>query len=449
MPECQTILDQIEASLAGGNVRHRLKLLQHVTDLFVAGSRSFSGAEIALFDDVLIQLAIEIEIEARKRLAQRLAALPDSPPKLMRQLSFDDAIVVAGPVLVASLQLSDADLVENAATKSQDHLYAIAQRLKLSESVTDILVGRGNRRVVRRTARNGGARFSLAGYQRVVELARRDRRLALTVAERSDIPHQCYLKLLETASAEVRRKLEAINPNAAGAIRDAVGAVASTKQCEARESSPGYLNAARDLRHIFRGHGFSETNVHGPARSQQFEKTAVALSMLGLLPIEIVERALLDKGTDMILILAKAAGCSWITTKAMLTMHAADRGLSNHEIKVALKSYERLSYETARRVVNFYERRSKATENSGSRSKPSVTLTQAKPQSPVHQAPVGSRRDASPPGTPGPRHRVGRHDAPLADLGAGREQLIEAASPASRVAARDAGVDHQEAIAAS
>ena len=88
-------------------------------------------------------------------------------------------------------------------------------------------------------------------------------------------------------------------------------------------------------RHLFRGHRFSETNVHAPARSQKFGKTAVALSMLGLLPIEIVERALLDKGPDMILILAKAAGCTWTTTKAMLAMNAADRGLSKQEMAEA------------------------------------------------------------------------------------------------------------------
>jgi hypothetical protein len=212
---------------------------------------------------------------------------------------------------------------------------------------------------VRTTTRNRGARISLAGYQRVVEHARRDRKLALSVAERSDIPHQCFLKLLETASAEVRRKLEAINPHAAQAIRHTVAEVASTKQREARESSPGYVSAARDFRYLRRGHRFSETNVHAPARSQQFEKTAIALSMLGLLPIEIVERALLDKGTEMILILAKAAGCTWTTAKAMLTMHAAERSLSKQEIEGALKSYERLSQATAQRLVKFYERRSK------------------------------------------------------------------------------------------
>src|SRR5882672_7274156 len=72
MSEIQAILDEIDAGLAAGNVRHRLKLLQHVTDLFVAGSRRYSGAEIALFDDVLMRLTAEIELEARERLARRL-----------------------------------------------------------------------------------------------------------------------------------------------------------------------------------------------------------------------------------------------------------------------------------------------------------------------------------------------------------------------------------------
>ena len=357
MPECRSILDELEASLGSGNVHHRLKVLQRVTDLFVAGSCHYSGAQIALFDDVLTRLVEEIEIQARARLAQRLATLPNAPPRLIRRLAFDDAIAVAEPVLVASPQLTDADLVENASTKSQDHLYAIAQRLKLSEAVTDVLIERGDGRVVRRTTRNAGARLSLAGYQRVVEHALRDRKLALTVGRRSDIPRQCFLKLLETASAEVRRRLEALNPEAAQAIKSTVAEVASAKQQEARETSPTYSRAANSIRRRFRAQRLSETNVHAPARSQQFEKTAIALSTLGLLPIDIVERALLDKGTDMILILAKAAGCSWTTTKAMLTMHAAGRGLSKEDVEVAFKSYERLSQDTARRVVKFYERR--------------------------------------------------------------------------------------------
>ena len=61
------------------------------------------------------------------------AVIDNAPPELIRSLAFDDAIEVAEPVLVNSQRLNDDDLVENATTKSQDHLFAIAQRLKLSE----------------------------------------------------------------------------------------------------------------------------------------------------------------------------------------------------------------------------------------------------------------------------------------------------------------------------
>jgi uncharacterized protein (DUF2336 family) len=366
MPEGRSIIDELEASLASGNVHHRLNVLQRVADLFVAGSCHYSGAQIALFDDVLTRLVAEIEIQARARLACRLATLPNAPPGLIRRLAFDDAILVAAPVLVSSPQLSDADLVENAATKSQDHLYAIAQRFKLSEAVTDVLIERGNRRVVRRAARNDGAHFSFNGYERLVRYARDDRRLALTIGRRRDIPRQCFLKLLETASAEVRLRLETMHPQAVREIRDTITEVAGTMQREAREVSRRYKVAVRDARHLFRAHRFSETNVHSAACSQQFVKTAVALSMLGPFPIDLVERVLIDKGNETVLILARAAGCSWTTTKAILMMHSAGRGLSQHDLECALTAFERLNRETARRVVKFYERRSKLAAEEGS-----------------------------------------------------------------------------------
>jgi len=360
-----SLLDELEATLACGNVQRRLKILQRVTDLFVAGSRRYSDAEIAVFDDVLTRIAAEIETEARARLSRSMAALPDAPPRLIRRLAFDDAIVVAAPVLVSSPQLSDADLIENASTKSQDHLYAIAKRLKLSEAVTDVLIVRGDRRVVRRAVRNDGARFSLAGYRQMVKCARDDSKLAFTIGRRSDIPRQCFLKLLETASASVREKLEAINPKAARAIRDTVADVASAMQREAREASRSHAGAVRNARHRFQAHELSEAHVHAPARSQQFEKTAVALSMLGPFPIDLVERALIDKGAEMVLILVRAAGCSWTTAKATLMMHAAGRGLSQQNLEAAFTAFQRLSSATARRVVKFYERRNKRAVDAG------------------------------------------------------------------------------------
>jgi uncharacterized protein (DUF2336 family) len=387
--EYDSLLDELEASFACGNAQHRLKVLQRVTDLFVAGSRRHSGSEIAVFDDVLTRLAAEIETKALARLSRSMAKLPDAPPKLVRRLAFDDAIAVAAPVLASSPQLTDSDLIENASTKSQDHLYAIAQRLKLTEPVTDVLIARGDRRVVRRAARNHGARFSLAGYHKLVKRAGDDSTLARTIGQRTDIPRQCFLKLLETAATNVREKLEAGNPQAALAIRDSVAEVAVSMQREVREASRHHAGASRDARHLFRAHELSETHVHRPATSQQFEKTAVALSLLGPFPIDLVERALIDKGTDMILILVRAAGCSWTTAKATLLMHAAGRGLSQQDMDAAFKSFEGLRPATAQRVVKFYECR-------GKRAVAAEAPNATAPAPPGPDVEWSSRRRASP-----------------------------------------------------
>src|SRR5262249_14452799 len=127
-PQCQSLIDDLEASIASGDGDRRIEMLQRISDLFMAGSRTYSDEQLALFDDVLLRLAAEIEIKARAELSLAMANIEKGLPKLVRSLAFDDAIEVAGPVLSQSPQLSDDDLVENASTKSQDHLLAIARR---------------------------------------------------------------------------------------------------------------------------------------------------------------------------------------------------------------------------------------------------------------------------------------------------------------------------------
>jgi len=355
----QSLIDELNAVLATGGDSERRRILDRVADLFAAGSRGYSGRQIDLFDDVLRKLCADIEVKARARLARRLAHIDKAPPQLIRSLAFDDAIAVAQPVLTHSQQLTDADLVENATTKSQDHLFAIAQRLKLSEQVTDVLVERGNRRVINKVAANSGARFSLAGYDKLTHRARRDRKLTLALARRRDLPRQYFLKLLETASASVRAKLEAANPQAASAIRDTVDDVAAGLQQEVRETSQRYAAALRDANRCFNAQPFTEASVHAPARAQEFTRTAIALAKLGRFPVDLVERALIDKGEDMILVLAKAAGCSWTTVKELLLMYVAERNLQPDELARTFEHYTKLTQEAARQIVDFYRQRVK------------------------------------------------------------------------------------------
>ena len=61
----------------------------------------------------------------------------------------------------------------------------------------------------------------------------------------------------------------------------------------------------------------SESDVYEYARDRKFEETAIALSIMCDTPIDVVERALLDPGAEIVLILAKVAGLSPSTTKAI------------------------------------------------------------------------------------------------------------------------------------
>ncbi|HEY6754322.1 MAG TPA: DUF2336 domain-containing protein [Pseudolabrys sp.] len=357
LAESRSLLDELVSPVASATARHRVRIIDRITDLFAVGSRSYSHEQIALFDDVLGRLCIDIEVKARAKLAERLAGMHSAPPKLVRSFAFDDAIEVAGPVLVRSQQLTDGDLVENASAKSQDHLFAIAQRLKLSEAVTDVLVERGNERVVHRVVRNKGARFSLAGYGKLTNRARYDRKLTLALGERSDIPRQYFLKLLESASATVRARLEAANPQAVAEVRDTIDDVATAMQREVRKTSRAHTAAIREAKRRFNVRPITESSVHGPAHAQDFEKTVVALARLGVFSVDLVERALLDEGEDMVLLLAKAAGCSWTTARELLLMYVANRGLNAEDMTRSFERYKKLSQETARNIVNFYERR--------------------------------------------------------------------------------------------
>jgi uncharacterized protein (DUF2336 family) len=156
----QLLIADLERAISDRSVSQRAESLRHVTDLFVLRAADYTEEQIALFDDVLARLIVEIESSARGLLATRLAKVPNAPPGIVETLAFDDDIEVARPILTHSARLKDEALVLNAKTKSQRHLLAISQRKKLPELVTDVLVERGDDTVVLATVRNAGARFS-------------------------------------------------------------------------------------------------------------------------------------------------------------------------------------------------------------------------------------------------------------------------------------------------
>ncbi|MGX1320622.1 uncharacterized protein (DUF2336 family) [Bradyrhizobium sp. USDA 377] len=359
-----SLIDQLEIALANPELSKRAELLRHVADLFVFGSGKFSDEQIDLFDEVMSTLLKNIECTARAAFGSRLSRLPDAPRRTIRMLAFDDAPEVAAPVLEHSPRLDEASLAENARTKSQDHLLAIAGRIRLREPVTDVLVERGNNAVALRTAGNGGASFSPQGMSGLVRRARDNGALAMCIWARPDIPRETLLKLFVHASEMVRRKLEAADPRQAALIRSAIAEGSDELQSMARVGSSEHARALAEVRSLHSGGQLDEARVLGFIGERSFDKTAVALSLMTDLPIGAIERALVRSEPEQILILAKAIGLSWETTKAILTFQPGSAQESKERSKERLEecfaSFLRLKPSTAKAALQFYRLRERA-----------------------------------------------------------------------------------------
>jgi len=353
------LLDELEAALGSGSINRRIDILTRISDLFINGAERFSDDQIGVFDDVMAHLINTIEAKARAKLAHRLAPIANAPSNVIHMLAFDDDIDVARPVLMQSARLDDRDLVNAGNKKSQQHLFAISQRPSLSEAVTDVLVERGDRDVVHSVVRNIGARFSDSGFHVLVKRSEGDDALATDVGLRSDIPRPHFLMLLEKASTAVRERLAAENPQAGAAIEGVVAEVVGSIRTEARNASPDFAAAQAAVERQNRIRRIGEAEIYQYARDRKFEETAIALSIMCDTPIDVVERALLDPGAEIILILAKVAGLSITTTKAVLLLRAADRGMSAKDLEQALTSFNKLQPDTARRVLSFFRTRVK------------------------------------------------------------------------------------------
>jgi uncharacterized protein (DUF2336 family) len=348
---------ELEHAIVNGSSERRSQILQRITDLFVLGSARFSESDISIFDDVIGRLALKIEQSAQVLLANRLAPIPNSPPKTIRTLAFSDAIEVAGPVLSQSPRLDDETLVELASQKGQGHMLAIAHRASLSEAVTTVLVKRGGRDVVLGTVGNSGARFSSLGFAMLVQRSENDDGIAASLGARPDIPPHMLLTLVARASETVRVKLEAANPHAKEAVRVAVREAADQVQTATLEQVPDHAAGTASVERLQRSGGLNEDAVGTLASGGGFVETCAALAAMGELPLAFVEQAMASDRSENILIIARAVGLSWPTVKQILSLRAEKRIIPQRDIARCLASYEQLRSQTAQEIVRFYRTR--------------------------------------------------------------------------------------------
>ncbi|HKS84609.1 MAG TPA: DUF2336 domain-containing protein [Pseudolabrys sp.] len=348
------LIQQLDSSISQSTDERRSAMLRHLTDLFLVGSDQYSDEEIDLIDDVFVRLVKTIEESSRALLAIRLGPVAIAPPKILRMLACDDVIEVASPVLTQAERLDTDTLIECARTKNQEHLLAISRRKSLPESLTDVLVVRGDQQVVLSTAKNAGARFSGKGFDTLVRRSNGDDQLAACVGARPDLPPHMFERLLEVASAAVRTKLEAERHYANSEIATTVDDIAERIKSKAANGPLSYAAAQVLAESLHRAGQLNAKKIEEFAADGRFEELVASLSLLSDVPTAVVENNLRDTNAQLLLVLARAIGLSWDITRNIMILAAKRHRRSASDIDQAMSSFNRLKQSTAQQILNFH-----------------------------------------------------------------------------------------------
>ena len=348
------LISELEDAVRHGSQEKRVKTLRGITDLFLNAKERLSEEQIEVFDDVLCHLITRMEARALIELSERLAPINNAPSNVIHTLAVDDEIAIAGPVLSLSDRLTTPDLVEIAMAKSQAHLLAISRRSSLSESLTDVLVERGDMQVVTALAENAGAKLSEKAYADLVEKSEADKSLLEKLGLRLDIPLHIFRRLLQRVSEAVRARLLALaSPEKRDDIAEILASI-SNDVVQPDDLDCDFVAAKRRVQLMHERGELDQVALLGFVKARQYAAAVTALATLCSAPVDMIKQMLQDGRNEPLLVPCKAAGMSWPTLRALLQSDVFGRVASDDELIKFKNDYNKLSHVTATKVLEFW-----------------------------------------------------------------------------------------------
>ena len=299
-------LHHLIALAAEPSSARRRELLREVTNLFFSAEDGPGAAELALFDDVLSQLAGEMEEAVRAELAQRMATAPVAPRRLFINLA-SDSIAVAEPVLGAPALPEDVQ-VHLAMTKGEDHLRALSRRTGVSESVTSAIVERGDDHTLGLLLANQTAQLSRQAQETIVDRAQANPALHEAVIDRQSLPVDLLNEMYFVVEAQLRDRILDKNNEADPAELEAALA-AGRKQVASRDGilPPDYAAAEASIAAMRTRGAITPQSLAGMLRNRETTRFLVALSLLADVDFHTARRILERKELDALAIVCRAA----------------------------------------------------------------------------------------------------------------------------------------------
>lgn len=335
----------------------RRELLRGVTDMFFEGE-GHNAVEMNLFDEVMSQLAGEMEEAVKVELAQRLGDAPAPAPRGLTRTLASDTIAVAAPILRNSAALTDEDLLHVARTQGQDHLRAISQRTSVSSAVSDAIVARGDDDTLGVLLRNEGAVLSREAHETVVDRAAANPSLHEAVIDRNSLPVDLLNEMYFMVEARLRDRIMEKNAGVDPAMLDAALAAGRKRVAVEDGALPAdFTEAEKEFRTLRAKAQISPQLLANMLRAKKTTLFLVALADMADVDFHTARKILERREMDALSVICKAADFdrSLFLTFALLILEPTD------DVMLKAKSYGELyaalPRESALRTIRFWRLR--------------------------------------------------------------------------------------------
>jgi uncharacterized protein (DUF2336 family) len=338
----------------------RRELLREVTNLFFTSDGA--PTELSLFDDILSQLASDMEAAVRAELSERMAKAERAPRRLMIGLA-NDIIAVAKPVLTHAKGLTEEDQLKVAQTHGQEHLRALSQRPGVSTTVTDAIVERGDDQTLGVLLRNATAELSRRAHENVVDRAVANPELHEAVIDRQALPPDLLNELYFVVEARLRDRIMERNAELDPAELEAALAAGRKKVATDDGSLPAdYAEAESAIRTLRLKKALTPQTLASMLRNGQTTKFLVALADMADVDFHTARRILERKELDALSIVCKAANFErpLFLTFAVLILDRESDAMGRAREYGEL--YTQLPKETALRTLRFWRMRRQTGE---------------------------------------------------------------------------------------
>jgi hypothetical protein len=167
--------------------------------------------------------------------------------------------------------------------------------------------------------------------------------------------------LFAEASETVKLKLTSSDPHKISAIPEIIAQASHQIQTRTREKSAGYAAAYAHIQSLHASGALGEAQLAEFASAGKFDETTVALSFICDLPVALIERALSDERSEQIIVIAKAFDLSWKILKPILLLQDKVKQNAKGKLDKHFETFTRLKVETAKKAIQFYRLRERAT----------------------------------------------------------------------------------------